>query len=246
MSNDRKIIWNPEEPVFLSDSSRDFDRLVRRAQQRKFTVKVWRQATTASIMGIGVLTVIFFNQPATEPPIPNNHTTPFSSETGPFVAPMSIVEIPDNAPRASHPEVVMPVANDKPEGEPVQEKENAAFTPTEYTQAYPAVGIDSLYAFFNAGIHEILKIGKYPVTSAKTTVNFMIDQTGRPVKISVKALEQPALEHKIIELVTRMPHWKPATANGEPVATWFAIPLGLEYQTVLDSAEGASTIRPEN
>ena len=237
MSNDRKIIWNPEEPVFISDSSKDFDRLVRRAQQRKFTVKIWRQASTASIMGIGVLTIILFNLPEKEPPTPNIHTAPLSSEIGPFLAPISMVEIPANSQRISKTELAIPAANEKPENELERKEDKETFTPTEYTRAYPAVGMDSLYAYFNTGIHDLLKSGEYTVTSTKTTVNFMIDQTGRPVKISVNALKHTLLEEKIIGLVTGMPEWHPATADGVPVATWFAIPLGLEYQVVLDSGE---------
>jgi hypothetical protein len=237
MSRKRKIRWNPEESLPISPVDSDFAAVIARVEKQRATRKKWRRASSASVMGIGLLVLlvaIFFDWQTSDPIKKRTTTRTDLLPLGPHEDSESRIIIPSLAVSQKKSTATSPenhvAANDGTISD--------TFAPSDYTKAHPVVGMDSLYAYINTGINQLLLDGEYTeVTNAKATIRFQIDASRRPLKIMVSDLENPKLVEEIIQFFGEMPDWEPATANGEPITTWFSIPLILNYQTFSDQEE---------
>jgi protein TonB len=114
---------------------------------------------------------------------------------------------------------------------PAKDKTGSIKKENVYTQAEPVDGYQHLYDYFNANL-------VYPAEALKDsiqgvlTISFTITPQGKPADIKiVQSLGEP-FEQEATKLIQNMPLWKPATLNGELVASKISIPLTFNIQKV--------------
>jgi len=96
-----------------------------------------------------------------------------------------------------------------------------------YVQAEPVSGYPALYAYFNNEL-------KYPAEAIKdsiqgvVTVIFTIDKEGKPVDIEIENSLGPAFDQQVHLVIEKMPAWKPASYNNQPVSSKISLPLTFE------------------
>jgi TonB family protein len=129
---------------------------------------------------------------------------------------------PDGDAKISKPSLAAPVIKEK--SEPIQKE-------SEYAPAEPAKGYDDLYDFFSANL-------EYPADGLKDsvqgvqTISFVINTAGKPEQIQVvNSLGEP-FDREARRLIEKMPAWKPATLNGQPVESKISIPITFQIQKV--------------
>lgn len=90
-------------------------------------------------------------------------------------------------------------------------------------------GIGSLFQFIESEVKKVKLSGS---VEKKVLVKFSISATGEVSNIclldrkSVK--EITSFDYAIIEILKKMPKWKPATRNGSPVDIEYIIPIDLK------------------
>lgn len=93
-----------------------------------------------------------------------------------------------------------------------------------YVQPEPVDGYPALYEYFDKAL-------RYPDVDAKdsvtgiVTVAFVIDETGKATKITIENSLGPAFDQEARRLVQYMPLWRPATYDGQPVASKVSLPV---------------------
>lgn len=106
---------------------------------------------------------------------------------------------------------------------PIPEEEVSSVQP-QYIGAEPVEGFPALYAYFDREL-------KYPLQALSDsiqgveTVAFLIDKSGKPVKIEIQQSLGDVFDWEVIRLLQNMPPWKPATLNGEPVMSKQSVPF---------------------
>lgn len=106
---------------------------------------------------------------------------------------------------------------------PIPEEEVSSVQP-QYSGAEPVEGFPALYAYFDREL-------KYPLQALSDsiqgveTVAFLIDKSGKPVKIEIQQSLGEVFDWEVIRLLQNMPPWKPATLNGEPVMSKQSVPF---------------------
>jgi TonB family protein len=106
---------------------------------------------------------------------------------------------------------------------PIPEEEVSSVQP-QYIGAEPVEGFPALYAYFDREL-------KYPLQALSDsiqgveTVAFLIDKSGKPVKIEIQQSLGEVFDWEVIRLLQNMPPWKPATLNGEPVMSKQSVPF---------------------
>jgi TonB family protein len=112
----------------------------------------------------------------------------------------------------------------KPEIEPV------AIT-QEYLAAEPIQGFPSLYEYFDRELN-------YPAEATKDSVQgvesvaFVIDKKGNPTKIEILHSLGSSFDKEVLRILENMPLWKPATLNGQPVASKVSLPFSFRIKAV--------------
>ncbi len=98
-----------------------------------------------------------------------------------------------------------------------------------YNQAEPVEGYAHLYDYFNKEL-------VYPVAALKDsiqgviTVSFTINKDGLPENLQFINSLGPPFEEEARRLILNMPSWKPATLNGQPVASRLSLPLTFQIR----------------
>jgi TonB family protein len=100
-----------------------------------------------------------------------------------------------------------------------------------YVQAEPADGYSALYAYFNSNLVYPSEAIKDSIQGVET-VSFVINQDGKPEKITIRQSLGEPFEKEARRLIENMPLWKPATLNGKPVPSQMSIPLTFQIQKV--------------
>ncbi len=64
----------------------------------------------------------------------------------------------------------------------------------------------------------------------KLFIEFDIDSTGKAVNPIIRRGIGERTDKKVIEIITKMPNWKPAYLYGKPIRQKYFIPLNIDYQ----------------
>ncbi|MBI1769979.1 MAG: energy transducer TonB [Bacteroidetes bacterium] len=117
-------------------------------------------------------------------------------------------------------------AKDQNNSLPIQKDKK--ITPSQFTEAEPIHGYPALYEYFD---HEL----KYPVgvrdsIEGVVTVSFAINKEGKPDHIKIENSLGAAFDEECLRIIKSMPGWKPATINGEPIATRLSIALTFKIK----------------
>lgn len=103
-------------------------------------------------------------------------------------------------------------------------KEEQTSTPLGYVQPEPVDGYAALYTYFDREL-------RYPAVMAKdsvegmVTVAFVIDVSGKVKSLTVENSLGDAFDQEVRRLIDRMPSWRPATYDGEPVESKVSLPI---------------------
>lgn len=246
MKAQRKITWNPNSSSSVPTGQKDFSSLASRVEKKKASTLSFRRASTASIIGTGVLSIVvvfIYNMQEEETiPTPNpKEKTINTLAIGDTLGAVALVSLPIaieptapiNETAVAQPKTTEPETTARVTQKEIKKDSNKAqkFQPTKFKEAYPSVGMDSLISYFDKEIHKIL-VEKSKLIDQKVLVRFKIDSTQRPILIKVESLNDTVIENKLRNLVWNMPDWMPATANDKPIATWFSLPLNLTYDSI--------------
>lgn len=63
-------------------------------------------------------------------------------------------------------------------------------------------------------------------------IRFEIDTLGNPAQVSIAGVKEDTLAKELAKMVTRMPKWRPATADDRPISTKFALPFDVSYRKI--------------
>lgn len=102
-------------------------------------------------------------------------------------------------------------------------KADMVFSSVEIAPKFPG-GISAFYQF----IADNLKFpeNKFSRFSNKSlTLNILIDKTGSPVYAEVEKGINEDYNKAALDIVPKMPQWKPALQNNRPVSVWVKVPL---------------------
>ena len=69
------------------------------------------------------------------------------------------------------------------------------------------------------------------ITELKATIsiNISIDSTGRILNIEIIHGVNPDIDKKIVDIIKKMPNWKPAYLYGKPIGQLYLLPLHINY-----------------
>jgi protein TonB len=101
----------------------------------------------------------------------------------------------------------------------------------QYVEASPLDGYPALYEYFS---RELV----YPEEGLRdsiqgiVTVSFVINQEGRPEKISIEKSLGEAFDRETIKVINNMPPWKPAHLNNRPVPSKLSLPMTFQIQKI--------------
>ena len=107
---------------------------------------------------------------------------------------------------------------------------NSALDST-YQEAEPVDGFPALYEYFNKEL-------KYPDAAVKDsiqgvlTISFIITKDGKPDQLKTINSLGAAFDQEAFRLIEKMPSWKPARMNGNPVASKISLPLTFHLKKV--------------
>jgi TonB family protein len=100
-----------------------------------------------------------------------------------------------------------------------------------YVQAEPLDGYTQLYAYFSEHL-------TYPFQSVKDSVegiemvSFIIDEGGKPTNILITHSLGAPFDEEARRVIKEMPAWRPATLNGDPVASQLSVPLTFQLNRI--------------
>lgn len=110
-----------------------------------------------------------------------------------------------------------------PEGEPLKEPNNYDTAPS-----FPG-GEKAMYEWLNYNI-------MYPALASeegaqgKVVIGFIVEPNGRLTEIKVVRSVHPALDAEALRVVKKMPKWKPALKNGQPVRAHYNVPVNFRLK----------------
>jgi TonB family protein len=96
-----------------------------------------------------------------------------------------------------------------------------------YIQAEPVEGYKNLYDYLNQNL-------KYPPEAIADSlqggvvVSFIVNADGKVDHITVERDISDSFSREVIDLIEKMPAWKPATLNGKPVRSKITLPLTFQ------------------
>ena len=59
---------------------------------------------------------------------------------------------------------------------------------------------------------------------------FVIASSGKIEGIEIVQSGREDLDHEVLRVVSKMPHWKPGMQNGRAVAVYYKVPVTFVYQ----------------
>lgn len=96
----------------------------------------------------------------------------------------------------------------------------------KFVEAEPASGYDNFYQYVNTSLQKLSRDKKL---NLQVVVSFSIDEKGAPQDIVLDKSNGSELDHEIIDIIKKMPTWKPATLDGKPVSSKLSIPFSFSY-----------------
>ncbi|MFQ3213575.1 MAG: hypothetical protein ACJAT1_000843 [Marivirga sp.] len=97
---------------------------------------------------------------------------------------------------------------------------------SNYKEAYPLVGMDSLLNYFNTYlIYPKDTLSKSNPISGSATAFFTIDTTGKAIAIKIENSLGASFDQEAIRLIKGIPLWKPARLNDKLTESQLSIPL---------------------
>lgn len=97
----------------------------------------------------------------------------------------------------------------------------------DYVTAEPVVGFDSLYAFIGKTLvypHEEIELGR----QGTVLVQFQVDPDGNTTQTRILKGLGSAFDEEVSRVMEAMPAWKPATLNGDAVASILRLPVTFQ------------------
>jgi TonB family protein len=216
----------------------DFDKLL--AEKDKFTIRQKKVSVLRNAgfglagIAIGVTLFIYFIGRSTGEQTSHEETkNAVSIPEQPLEAPTRDVVIetikPDPKTSANEAE---PLANQEkkttPKNDSKVSSEKASGEPV-YTQAEPLNGYPDLYAYFDNEL-------TYPQEAIKDsvqgviTVIFSINKAGKAENVQIENSLGIAFDREVLRVMEKMPPWKPASYNGDPVKSKVSLPLTFRLQ----------------
>ncbi len=150
---------------------------------------------------------------------------PFSKDKVPEEIDKSLSE---KSEKVTKPDVRKKAINNEPEnqGKP---NDKAEAKPNEvvyaYKEAYPIVGMDSLYKYLDKTINYPKDVSISDSIQGTSIVQFTIDQKGKASEIKVENSLGEAFDRECVRLIKNMPPWEPAKINGKPTSSKMSVPL---------------------
>ena len=90
-------------------------------------------------------------------------------------------------------------------------------------------GMQALYTFISQKV-------VYPADAVeqeiqgKVMVQFVVDREGNVKDAVIKQSVSPSLDKEALRVVKSMPKWKPGILGGQPVSTYFRLPISFKLQ----------------
>lgn len=214
----------------------DFDGLLQQHAEviRATRQKAWLQKGLLIVGGIALISIVWYFRTAdySTPEVPGPVTEqakPVQEQVLPPVEDTLAVPIEGsdnvNRPQQTKPEASQ--ATTTPTENKKQQEIEPAPAETVYEQAFPVAGYPALYQYFNTSL-------VYPPEAIRdsiqgiVTVNFIVNQEGKPEKISIENSPDNRLDKEAIRLIENMPAWTPASLNGKPVSSKLSIPITFQ------------------
>jgi TonB family protein len=234
MKNTLKIMKN--RPSVSEEEIRgymNFDSVVNQHKaQKKSQQNRFRNATI--FLGIASIVVMVYVNMPDEPSSTNT-----SEQSSELIISNDIEQLPKrpnpNVSESRDEDMLAGNSNKTVQAKPIEKKKEniqpvkpeATETDIQYLEAEPKEGYQHLYEYF---ANEL----RYPAEALKdsiqgiVSVNFLIDQQGRPVQIKILNSLGPAFDKEAVRLIENMPAWKPATLNGKPVSAKISLPFTFQ------------------
>lgn len=223
--NERQDITNEELERF-----KNFDELLKSYHRVETTRKPWIKPTV--IFAVAVLLIgasSYFWITSRETKITDGGSVPQLNKD---IKPMDevIVEVLPEEEKKQAPIEQTPMKAEKEvsRNEPQNKRKEQVIT-TTYQQAEPVDGYAKLYEYFN---HELVypSIAIPDSVQGVLTIMFTINREGYPENLEFTNSLGKAFEDEARRLIQRMPLWKPALLNGQPVPSRMSLPLTFELQ----------------
>lgn len=209
------------------EAHKDFDALIHTYNKKQQNKKLLKILVFLSFVGSVVFLVLFYP----------NSSNQLKSESGTIKKlPIEDSIVKDSTNEAAKPSdiIVQNIATNSPSSESVQlkmkkrvkkEKIKEEIQTNEYIfkKAYPEYGIDSLISY----IQSSLKPDQTHEAKGEVVIAFTINASGEPGSVKLMKGKSKDLNKQIIELVKKMPNWKPAMLNGKPVSSTHTLPLEI-------------------
>jgi protein TonB len=119
--------------------------------------------------------------------------------------------------------------NDEVEPIVSNEKHEQIIAEDVYVQAEPVNGYDELYAYFNKNLSYPREALRDSIQGAVVVV-FIVNVNGSAENIEVRNPLGDAFGKQVVDMIARMPPWKPATLNGKPVPSRITLPLTFQIE----------------
>jgi TonB family protein len=99
-----------------------------------------------------------------------------------------------------------------------------------YLEAEPALGYPHLYNYLNSNLQYPQEAVKDSIQGVES-VSFIISKDGQVTKIEILNTLGAPFDKEVLRLLEKMPAWKPATLNGNPVLSKVSVPFTFRVKT---------------
>jgi TonB family protein len=99
-----------------------------------------------------------------------------------------------------------------------------------YFEAEPTLGYPHLYNYFNTNLQYPQEALKDSIQGVES-VTFIINKKGLPTKVEILNTLGVPFDREVLRLLEKMPVWKPATLNGNPVLSKVSVPFTFRVKT---------------
>ena len=106
------------------------------------------------------------------------------------------------------------------------ETQDSVYTTVDQMPEYPG-GQGSLLKYITKNLRYPIEDGNI---QGKVIINFVIDRNGKTRDIKVVRPVGPQFEKGVIELIKKMPQWKPGKLKGKPVNVKYVLPLTVCFK----------------
>ena len=115
------------------------------------------------------------------------------------------------------------------------------FVVVEIMPEFPG-GTEALLKYISDNI-QYPQYAKEHNIEGKVFVNFVIDTTGKVIRVKVVKGVDPSLDAEAVRVIESLPLWKPGMQKGKPVMVLFTIPINFsllsrkEYKKAMKEAD---------